>query len=226
MKITLLFLLLILLISCGESGPTEPDDLSFNRPVLGRVFVYESYEYDDQNVKSKFSVESDSIFTVDTTLGDKRGVYATVDVRGQRMNFYYRDSMGDILIPENNGDSLSWFKLLPLTSLKESNDTIRFYDGLYKMEERIVKSSYLENETIKVNSEDIKCKKFSFSSQYKIYSVVDGKYSLQWEGPKKSAIIVFSPLLGVPCKAYYPPTFDSINKKNINGYMRQLINFY
>ncbi len=216
MKQAVLFSLLILLFSCGDTGPTQPESESFIRPVLGREFVYEAYEFDRFDNKTSARQGRDTVVSIDTTVYGKSGLYLTEGDNGT--TFYFQDSRGDIQISEKRGDSVYWFKI-PISSLSEVTNS-RWSQGMY-LTESIVQVKYIEDEIIQVNSEQLLCKKFSNTSFTKLYidtTLISEKYEGKW-------FVSFSKKLGVPVKMIAYPTYDSIANKHMNGRVVQLMRY-
>lgn len=212
MKQAVLFSLLILLFSCGDTGPTQPESESFIRPVLGREFVYEVYEYDEFNNRKTLGMFADTIIAVDTSVSGKNGLYATRN--GASPTFYLRDNKGDILV--NPTDSLSSYTI-PFTTLSEKIDSSQYGSvspGYYTITEEIRKVAYLNNETFIIGSESLECKKFSLKVISRFYGVIDSKKGLISESLGDFSY-VFSPKLGVPVNIIRMPFFDSVKNEYI-----------
>jgi hypothetical protein len=222
MKQAVLFSLMIILFSCGDSGPTQPNEILNLSPVLGRVFVYEVYEYDEFNNKKPLGMYADTIIAVDTSVSGKNGLYATRSGAGP--TFYLRDNMGDILV--NPTDSLSSYTI-PFTTLSEKIDSSQYgsvYAGYYTITEEIRKVAYLNNETFIIGSESLECKKFSVKVISRFYGVIDSKKGLISESLGDFSY-VFSPKLCIPVKLYRLPYFDSVKNEHVLGRVAELSSY-
>jgi len=224
MRLYVALFLTLMLWGCEGNGVLGPSSMRIKSPVSGSIFYYESYEIDrfENRVSGSGREFTSVVLSADTILFGKSNVFV---VRTQYPDTSYIEYFSinndyDLLKRITLGTSSIWVKV-PMTTLAESNDTIKttidIAPGKRGSLEYMYKHTYFGDQSFMVDTLQVSGRKFRSTLKYQIVS--SGQVS---NAGNAESIDHYVPSLGMLAHSITYARYDERSAGWVNGYVTRL----
>lgn len=216
-------------VACNDSGPTEPSEFKVQKPKLGRKFIYEQYEIDQNKkiIENSKEIIEEVVYKLDSNIYGRAGAIIikahNLTNKSKYDYYFWFDDKVDILYAYEINGKIFWERM-PISTIEEVNDTllttIDYGGSLGKVKmEKFRSVKFIENENIVVNSQSLVSRKFiETSKSTSKYLDIGGTQTFDLEFNHN-----YSPNLGVAIQVVTNPYFVYDQSRWVNGYIKKLV---
>lgn len=224
MQYIVMLILTMMLWGCDGGSVLGPESMRAKFPTIGSVFYYEGYEIDrfDSRIPGTTREFTSVVLSADTILFGKSDVYV---IRTQYpdtsfIEYFAINDEFDILRRMTLGSSSVWVTV-PITSLAETNDTIKttidLAPGKRGTLEYMYKHTYFGDQSFALDTVQVSGRKFRSTLKYQVVS--SGQIS---NAGVDESIDHYLPSLGMLAHSIMHARYDERTGKWVNGYVIRL----